>query len=55
MKAYCHGLVKADVEQADINHSGYYGKPGNKNTKLGILGDFEFVVNYVSMISRHSF
>ena len=26
-------------------------KPGNKNQKLGTLGDFEFVVDYASMIS----
>ena len=26
-------------------------KPGNKDQKLGTLGDFEFVVDYASMIS----
>ena len=26
-------------------------KPGNKNQKLGTLGDFEFVVDYASTIS----
>ena len=28
-----------------------YVKPGNKNRKLGMLGDFEFVVDYDSTIS----
>ena len=28
-----------------------YVKPGNKNQKLGTLGDFEFVVDYASTIS----
>ena len=44
LKINCEGLGKGYIQCTCM-------KPSNKNRKLGTLDDFEFVVDYASMIS----
>ena len=44
-------LLYEHIQVSFERHQGLYVKPGNKNQKLGTIGDFEFVVDYASMIS----
>ena len=44
-------LVQMFPKESNNSNVNIHVKPGNKNKKLGSLGDFEFVVDYASMIS----